>query len=321
MFKEGDRIVPLSLKLIRLSCVRNTHLRAGNGVSVRAKEVVDGYELSLRVDGKYQTRKLRIKRRILPGKRRGGTAAYLCCDCCGAPAHKFLYLDWDTYSARCSKCLGIPAGRMKRYGIYVSKAGYSVWDADDAAKFKRIMRKKLIADIAAFEFEALKALTPEDFFTSRPYLVPEIVALLKYHEPDMYRKSLRALSQKYRAVVQHYRIPTISKPEEKWLDIALRDRVANEHFMNTEEQRWLVKHWERAPRPSKVGLKSGTKLDLSALQPLATGSSSWKISSVVDTSVEHAKEPVSSPALNAVEQEATSEEITSSSAPPVKVPE
>src|SRR5215475_5739903 len=154
MFKEGDRIVPISLKLLRYSCVRNTHLRAGNGVSVRAKEVIDGYEVGLRVDGKYQTEKVRIKRRVLPAKRRVGTATYLCCDCCGAPAHKFLYLDWDTYTARCSRCMGIPAGRMKRYGIHVphSKSGYGLWDLDDNTKFRRIMRKKLIAQVAAFEF-------------------------------------------------------------------------------------------------------------------------------------------------------------------------
>ena len=325
MFKEGDRIVPISLKLLRFACVRNTYLKAGNGVCVRAKEVIDGYEVRLRVDGKYQPQRVRVKRRMLPGKRKLSTGVFLCCDSCGAPAHKFLYLDWDSFSMRCSKCMGIPHGRMKRYGIYQPKNGYSLWDYDEAAKFRRIMRKKLICDIARFEFEAIKAMSPEDFFSTRPYLVPEVVALLKYNDPAMYHKLLHALIVKYRAVVQHYRLPTITRIEEKWLDTALRDKVSTEHHLNKGEQQWLVNHWNTAPRPSRQGggnvyssgsgIPFGTTLDLSSLLPSRTASTSLKTSFVLDMSAPPVTEKVKSNVKTVEAQADTPEENESSTVP------
>jgi len=72
------------------------------------------------------------------------------------------------------------------------------WDLGEEIKFRQLLRRKVDQDILSFELVALRTLSPEDFFKSRPYLVPEWVDRIRDLDGSLHKKLLRILHGKYR---------------------------------------------------------------------------------------------------------------------------
>lgn len=297
MWREEDKLVAIRLRFLRISALKQVYLRAGAGVSFRAKEIPNGYELFLRRSKDTQPAlKFTVRTAVLPNSI-GRTGKYLICAKCQKRSHRHLYLDWDTVTARCSDCLGIDKSRT------VFPIRKMQWDYNDQSKFRSVVRRVVYADAVRVQMVAMKEQGPEEFFLGHPYLVPPFFEVVKGYDFPLYQKMLKELKRKYMYALKTYNGPKTKRVEKVWLDRQLEERVAKGYFMNEKESRWLQQ--KLSEHSKKRESQPGTTPDPSSSPLPETGCSLSKTPSSPGTSAGPATEPESGRAQNAAEPEST----------------
>jgi len=187
------------------------------------------------------------------------------------------------------------------------------WDLGEEVKFRRLLRRKVDQDILQFELAALRTLAPEDFFASRPYLVPEWVEHLREVDANMHKKLLRTLHSKYKSVMMRRRVQLLTNRESEWLMNQLREVFTRSAIITKKEITWLREQKKDTQQPSdlryqqesleKAGSQPGLELEQLSSLPSEIGCSSQKMNSDQDTNAELVMEAEGAPALPAQEQE------------------
>jgi len=170
------------------------------------------------------------------------------------------------------------------------------WDLGEEVKFRRLLKRKVDQDILRFELAALRTLTPEDFFASRPYLVPEWLDHVKPLDAMLHKKLLKLLHSKYRSVMMRRRVQFLSEQESQWLMEQLSKAFERAFVITKKEITWLRKQRENGNRDTSRSAQSDS-------QPLETDFSSQKMSSDQDTSASDAMVAEGSPVSNAMEED------------------
>ena len=186
------------------------------------------------------------------------------------------------------------------------------WDIAEETKFRHLLRRKIDEDILKFELAALRTLKPEEFFASRPYLVPPFVELLKDLPDNSYKNSLKVLHNKYRAVMMRRRIQFLNDKENKWLMEKLGIVFERSYIITKKEIAWLKEHKQQL---TQDGSQPGSRLEPLSSQPSEIDYSSQKTNSGLAMSAEVVQVEERSPVQTVKEQEQLEQ---SSSAPPVK---
>jgi hypothetical protein len=187
------------------------------------------------------------------------------------------------------------------------------WDIGEETKFRRLLRRKVDQDILNFEIAALRTLTPEEFFLSRPYLVPPQVESIKGLDANLYGKLLRILHGKYKSAMMKRKIKMLNDKENKWLMEKLGIVFERAYIITKKEIVWLTQQKQQSVKkdseiiPFSLGNPPGSRLEELALQPSVTDSLSAKTSSGRDMNVEAVVEKERSTALTVEEQVATAE--------------
>src|SRR5437899_10085929 len=86
---------------------------------------------------------------------------------------------------------------------------------------------------------ALKTLPPEDFFASRPYLVPEWVGKILDCDPNLHHKLLRILHGKYKSVMMKRKVRLLNEIEAQWLMEKLGIVFEKAYIITKREVAWL----------------------------------------------------------------------------------
>jgi len=178
------------------------------------------------------------------------------------------------------------------------------WDLGEETKFRRLLRRKVDEDILRFELAALRTLTPEDFFTTRPYLLPEWVVRLKELNLGTYKKLLRIFHGKYKSVMMKRNVKSLSDIETKWLMEKLTIVCEKASIITRREVTWLKQQREQQ---TQTGNQPGSRLEESVSQPMAIDSLSAKTSSGLAMSAGAVEEEAKLLAQIVAEQVATAE--------------
>jgi hypothetical protein len=223
------------------------------------------------------------------------------CTSCGKFATKFLYLDTKNWRWTCAKCQGVEQWRIRMP---------MRWPLEEETKFRHLLRRKVDEDILRFEIAALRTLSPEDFFASRPYLIPEFVDRVRLLDPGLHKKLLKTLHGKYKSVMMKRVIKKMSDKESQWLMEKLSIVFEKASIITRKEIKWLQQQKDSS-RQQKLeqplnGNQAGSMLAPSSLLPSEIDYSLPKTSSEVGMSVEGVVAQVESPALNAKEEVVTS---------------
>lgn len=272
-------LLPVTLRELRVSAFHRVWIKVGLGVHLRARVTPEGFDLRIRYGKDDVIQKSKVRVRETEVGTNGVLRPFLICAGCGKVASKNLYLGVD-FQWRCAKCLGVKPWKVRTP---------MKWDLGEEVKFRQLLRRKVDQDILAFEIEALRTLTPEEFFASRPYLVPEFVEDVKTLNPGLHKKLLKTLHGKYKSVMMKRRVRMINEKETTWLMEKLSVVFEKAFIITKKDIEWLRSR----------GSHSSLKLELSGSQPSETDCSSQKTSSDQDTSAEGAEEQDALNAINA----------------------
>lgn len=279
-------------------------VKLGMGVHLRARESSEGYDVRIRYGKDDTIKKSTVRVSDVPIGTAGTLRRVLICAGCNKPTTKNLYLGGD-FRFFCSRCLGVDPWKVR---VPMK------WPLEEEVKFRQLLRRKIDQDILEFELAALRTLTPEEFFKSRPYLVPEWVDKVKPLDAGLHHKMLKIMHQKYRSVMMKRKVRYLSDRENEWLMDKLQVVFEKATMISKKEITWLRNR--QSQLRSKSGSLNGSRSEESASQPSVTDCSSKKISSGQDTSVKPVEAAASENALSAPEPDTTSEAKGSSSVPP-----
>lgn len=288
------------------------------GVHLRARESAEGYDVRIRYGKDDTIKKSTVRVGDVPIGTRGTLRRVLICAGCNKPTTKNLYLGGD-FRFFCSRCLGVDPWKVR---VPMK------WPLEDEVKFRQLLRRKVDQDILTFELAALRTLTPEEFFRSRPYLVPEWVDRVKPLDASLHHRMLKVMHQKYRMVMMKRRVRYLSERETEWLMDRLQMVFEKASVITKKEITWLRNRTAQLRSREGIctkstatgifntldGSQSGTRLDQSASPPLVTDCSSKKTSSEADTNAKPVEAAASGNAPNATAKEPTTEASESSSA-------
>jgi hypothetical protein len=308
MYRRGDAIARVELRKIQLSVALRSFFFAGKGISFRARPTDEGFEVTVRRTGRwYQIAKFQI--RVVHYQKKGYPLSGIACAKCKRYSYNLLlYLDWDTMTAQCRKCMGLT-------GYYIPE-GYHLGDYDERAKFLKLVRKKFRYEAVAHEVKAIKSLPPEEFFADRPYLVPPFFCFIKSLEPEIYKKALKELRKRYMKCLRAKFTNRMLNMNLDWIDRQMEQRIINGYTISDKESECLKRQWEVF-----AGSQSGTALGPLSSPPTETGSSSSKTRSNPGTIAGLAKARAVRLAKIAAAKAAISASPESSNAPPVTPPE
>src|SRR5258708_4163353 len=320
MLQPTDVVAIITHLRIRRTIVNNTDLHLCPGITFRAVQVADGYELMLRKAPMRTIARVRVKTLVTNVGRANTNTLIIACAKCLRPGRVHLFVDWDSLTAQCRGCVGF---NPKVHDMPKRLGNRYIDDYDDDARYRRVMRKKLYADILNFEIGVCRASTPEEFFASRPYLLPEFVAALRGLDPGLYAKLLFELRRKYMYALRAKKVKGLKPHEKAWLDRQIEIRILNGTRLSRKEIKWLENRLA-ASRGSTTGqgsnsnyflgpsvevkqvvagLRSGNRHGLkpgpSSLQPMATGCSSSRMNSGRDMNVEPVEAQAQLDAMNA----------------------
>ena len=279
-------LLPVTLRQLSISAFHRVWIKLGFSVHARARRTPEGFDIRIRYGKDNKIEKASVKVReivIVAGKQLRPT---LVCAGCSKSASKNLYLGTD-FRFRCAKCLGVPQWKIRTP---------MTWDLGEEVKFRRLLKRKVDQDILRFELAALRTLTPEDFFASRPYLVPEWLDHVKPLDAMLHKKLLKLLHSKYRSVMMRRRVQFLSEQESQWLMEQLSKAFERAFVITKKEITWLRKQRENGNRDTSRSAQSDS-------QPLETDFSSQKMSSDQDTSASDAMVAEGSPVSNAMEED------------------
>jgi len=303
--KHKVDLLPLSLKDCKVSAFHRVWIKLGLGFHCRARATAQGYDIRLRYGANDETKRLLVKVEFDTKRADGVPRPTLKCSACGKFVTKYLYLDTVKFEWKCAPCLGV-----KPWQIRVPMR----WDLGEETKFRHLLRRKVDQDILEFELAALRTLSPSEFFASRPYLVPPWVEKVMELDPNLYQKMLRILHNKYRSVMMKRKVKTINEKESQWLMEKLGIVFEKASIITRKEVTWLRNRQSQLQsKVYKAGNQPGSELEQSSLLLSVTDSLSQRMSSAAAMNVGIAQALGSSPAKPAKEQEATNEEIESSS--------
>jgi len=296
-------MLPLTLHDCKVSAFNRVWIKLGLGFHCRARATAQGYDIRLRYGTNDETKKLPVKVEYGTKRVDGVPRPTLVCSACGKFTTKFLYLDTKNWRWTCAKCQGVQPWQIRMP---------MRWSLDEETRFRRLLRRKVDEDILRFELSALKTLSPEDFFTSRPYLVPPWVESVRDVDPLLHKKLLRILHGKYRSVMMKRNIKKMNDKESQWLMEKLGIVFEKSYIITKKEITWLRGQHQAATgqkqKPQDTnsvqsGSQSGSRSEPSSLLPSEIGCSSQRMSSSLDTNVEPAMEMERSSALPAEELE------------------
>jgi len=310
MLRREDRITTVSLRLLRLAVMRGAWLRAESGVSIRVKEVLGGYELRVKAGISKVPVIIRVDVKDVDINHAGRTTRCLRCAKCGKFTHRHLFIDWDLVALVCSACTGVKGGLK---GWLHTPA----YEYEDLARFKRLLRQKMMYDIWAFEYEVVRALTAEELFASRPYLVPEFVYAVREADAVLYRKLLVALHGRYKLVIRNHKPPRLRQRDEQWVEAQLKERLTSgRYYISDKENIWKNPGRLFKRRAKGGGRRRGIRPDLRSLQPSEIDSLLSKMNSGQAMNAAVVRGRDESSASNAKEQESMSEVLESLSVLP-----
>jgi hypothetical protein len=276
-------LLPLSLHLLKVSAFHRVWIKLGMGFHCRARATDQGYDVRLRYGKNDETKQLPVRVEFGTKRADGVPRPTLVCTACGKFTTKYLYLDTTKWRWSCAACLGV-----KPWQIRIPMR----WDLGEETKFRRLLRRKIDEDILKFELAALKTLSPEEFFTSRPYLLPEWLDRVKALDANLHLKILKTLHGKYKSVMMKRNVKILSEVEEKWLMEKLTFVVSSASIITRREVAWL-KQQQQSQKQSTIclqqerestelvlpGNQPGSRSAASGSQPLEIGCSSVKTSS------------------------------------------
>ena len=264
-------MLPLTLHDCKVSAYNRVWIKLGLGFHCRARATAQGYDIRLRYGANDETKRLPVKVEYGTKRADGVPRPTLVCSACGKFTTKFLYLDTKNWRWTCAKCQGVKGWQIRMP---------MRWALDEETKFRRLLRRKVDEDILRFEIAALRTLSPEDFLTSRPYLVPPWVEGVRAVNPVLHKKLLRTLHGKYKSVMMKRVIKKMSDKEAEWLMDKLGIVFEKAYIITKKEIAWL-----KQQKQQTIGVQSGSRLGQLSSQPLEIGCSSQKTSSSLDMSV------------------------------------
>jgi hypothetical protein len=301
--KTKQDMLPVSLRQLDASAYTRHWVKVGLGVQIRARRSATGYDLRIQYGANNVTHKASIQVGDFSVRKPGVLRRMLMCCGCGKPATKRLYLSGD-FRFRCAKCLGVPQWKIRIP---------PTWDLGEEVKFRQLLKRKVDQDILKFEIAALKALTPEEFFASRPYLVPEFVDDVKPLDPMLHKKLLFVLHRKYKSVMKHRHVRMMSEKESDWLLDMLGVVLEKSFIITKREITWLTQ--QRVEKKNRMvnGIQGTSMSEPLGSLPLETGCSSPRMSSSLGTSVNGVEEMENTTVATVTEQELSE---VNSSVPP-----
>jgi hypothetical protein len=273
-------LLPVTLRELRISAFHRGWIKLGMGVHMRAKDTAEGYDVRIRYGKDDVIRKSSIRVSDRPIGRSGTLRRVHLCAGCGKPASKSLYLGKD-FRFYCAKCMGVPQWQI-RTPIN--------WDLGEEVRFRKLLRVKIDQDILKFELAALRALTPAEFFKTRPYLVPEWIDRIRDVDEALYRKSLKILHGKYKSVMMKRRVRYINEKQEEWLLEKLGIVIEKAFIISKKELKWLRQQRESQQQLKPLGNQLGTKSEPSSSPLTGTDTLLSRMSSGVDTSAKPAED-------------------------------
>ena len=334
MLQPTDLVAIITHIRIRRTIVQNTDLHLCPGITFRAVQTADGYELMLRKAPMRTIARVRVKTVITNVGRANTNSVIIACAKCLRPARVHLFVDWDSLTAQCRHCVGF---NPKVHNVPKRLGNRYIDNYDDDSRYRRLMRKKLYADILNFEIAACRVSTPDEFFASRPYLLPEFVAMVRGFDPVLHGKLLYELRRKYMYALRARKVKGLKPRERSWLDRQIEIRMLNGDKLSKREVKWLQNRLTTARQSSlscfltpslemkKIvatlrrpsgGSQHGSKQEASNSPPMETDSSSSKTSSGQDMNAEAAEAQELSNAINAAEGEGMTGMVLNSDAPP-----
>lgn len=280
MYRPGDRVTRLSMDVIRHTLARRNYLRIGSGISIRAFDTPKGYKLLVRAWGVSKCVTVMLPSRFAHASK--GMVRQLICAKCNRTVQRNLYIDWDTLTARCLKCSGIPPDLCKPY---LRKE----YDFDLDMKFRKIIRRIFVAEAVESERRAIKSNSAIVFFADRPYLVPPLLSLMRTIDKELYHKMLRDLHKRYKWCLRGWKGIFIDERDRQWATEELERRLCRRGVLTFEEEQWMKEQiaWVKGGR---IGSPPGTAPDPSSSAPTETVSSLLRILSNPDTNVDLAAE-------------------------------
>ena len=296
-------MLPLTLHDLKVSAFHRVWIKLGMGFHCRARATAEGYDVRLRYGKNDETKQLPVRVEFGTKRADGVPRPTLVCTSCGKFTTKYLYLDTKNWRWTCAKCQGVQSWQIRMP---------MRWDIGEETKFRRLLRRKVDEDILRFELAALRTLKPDEFFASRPYLLPPQVETLKSVKPEMYRKLVRILHGKYKAVMMKRNIKTLSDTETEWLMNKLTFVLGSASIITRREVEWLK---EQQQQQTQTGNQPGSRSEPSSLQPSEIDSSSARTNSGLAMSAGAAAVEAESLAQIVKEQEQSEQ---SSSALPAK---
>lgn len=305
MARTRTDLLPVTLHDLSVSAFYRVWIKLGFGVTARARRTPQGFDIRIRYGKDDTIKRSSVGVREVALKAVKQLRPTLVCSGCDKPASKNLYLGSD-FKFRCAKCLGVPQWKIRTP---------MTWNLGDEVKFRRLLRRKLDQDVIKFEVAALKTLTPEEFFKSRPYLMPGWVAKVEALDANLYRKLLKVLHGKLKSVMMRRRVQLLSDAENEWFMNQLQVVFSRAAIVTRKEITWLKnRESQLRSQMSPSGSQLGSRSDQSSSQPSVTDCSSKKTSSSLDTNVELVAAQASENAPNALAQDTIPAEVPTSSA-------
>src|SRR6266851_1354583 len=240
-------LLPLTLRDLKISAFHRVWIKLGFGFHCRARATAEGYDVRLRYGKNDETKSLPVKVEFGTKRADGVPRPTLICSGCGKFTTKFLYLDTTNWRWTCPACQGV-----KPWQVRVPMH----WDIGEETKFRRLLRRKVDEDILAFEIAALRTLTAEDFFASRPYLIPPWVEQIRELDSILYRKLLRILHGKYKSSMMKREVKVLNKRESQWLMEKLGIVFEKAAIITKKEIIWLRQQQSTVQAASKLSSDS-----------------------------------------------------------------
>lgn len=307
MSRNRIDLLPVNLRELMTSAFHRGWVKLGMGVHLRARESAEGYDVRIRYGKDDVIKKSSIRVGDRPIGTRGTLRRSLICAGCAKATTKNLYLGGD-FRFFCSQCLGVDPWKVR---VPMK------WPLSEEVKFRQLLRRKIDQDILTFELAAMRTLTPEEFFKSRPYLVPEWLERLRHLDPVLHHKLLKPVHDKYRSVMMRRRVRYLSERESSWLMDKMQEVMSKSYRITKKEMIWLK---NRQPQLNS-GSQLSSKSDPSSLQLTEIDCSSKRMSSGQDMNAKPVLERASESVDSVQVEGATNGASESSNAPPVKAKE